>query len=466
MAQSSSSDSSSDIAGGDDFQQQLQQVEEWLTTGRTEDLCLAADAVAGLEQRVENADVDADVAGDGQLKYRLAVATARGHVERLRGDRELAVAAYTGVLELIAAGDFSEEERLMREANIWTCCGLAELAADSAEEWSSALKSFDKAIELRGKIGSPRNEVRWGQSAAWINRGEALEKMGGEENIREAVVANQQAAECLANFDLDQVPAFRSRMALTWMNRGELLATISERGWGDEAADCQAAYGTAVKILQEGRNAESPESQRLLAVCLANCSRARLRLRDFGSAGIDEARKGLDLIVAQRAGNEDDPALLHLEMTLRATLCRTMALAADAGTTGIDTDLVTDEVEAALAVVAGTGDMVKVIPVPLVAELFGCGAEVYARFQPEFLAEYLLEYLDPAAAPAGALCRMEACHEVAVSVLWREIGRFQKAGFAAAGSAEYEHRLTLLDDFQRCRSRLSEIRVGLGMEGS
>ncbi len=107
----------------------------------------------------------------------------------------------------------------------------------------------------------------------------------------------------------------------------------------------------------------------------------------------------------------------------------------------------------------------RVIPLPLVAELFSCGAEVYAKFQPQFLAEYLLEYLDPESEPAGALCRIEACHEVAVSMLWREIGRFQKEGFAAASSEEYAHRLNLLDDFQRCRSRLAKVREDLGIQG-
>ncbi len=461
MPQSSSSDSSSDIED-DELQQQLQQVEQWLTTGETEQLNLAADAVEGLEQRLENADAE----GERKLNHRLAVATARGHVERLRGDRESAVVAYAGALKLVAAGDYSTEERLLREANLWTCCGLAELAGESSAEWSSALKSFDKANSLRAEIESPGKEVLWGQSAAWINRGEALEKLGGEENIREAVVANQRAEECLADFDLDVVPAFRSRMALTWMNRGELLATITERGWADESRDCQAAYGKAVEILRKGSNAGAVESRRLLAVCLANSSRSHLRLGDFGKVGVDEASEGLELILEERAGNEEDPALLHLEMTLRVTLCRSMALAADAGTAGVDCDQVTDEVETALGVATGAGALTGVIPVPLIAELFGCGAETYSRFQPEFLAEYLLEYLDPASEPPGALCRIEACHEVAVSVLRREIGRFQKESFAAAGTAEYDRRLSLLDDFQRCRKRLGEAREDLGMEGN
>lgn len=463
MTQSSASESPSDVEDGDDeFQQALQQIEQWLASGEAEHLNLAGDAVENLERRVDSADADRD----GQRKYRLAVATARGHVERLRGDRESAVAAYAAALELVAAGDYSTEERLLREANLWTCCGLAELAGESAEEWSSALESFDKANALRSEIESPRNEVRWGQSAAWINRGEALEKLGGEENIRAAVVANQRAEECLAGFDLDEVPAFRSRMALTWMNRGELLATITERGWSDEASQCQAAYAKAVKILRAGSDAGAVESRRMLAVCLANSSRSHLRLGDFGTVGVDEAREGLGLILKERAGSLDDPALLHLEMTLRATLCRTMALAADAGTAGVDCDQVTDEVETALAVATGAGALAAVIPVPLITELFGCGAETYSRFQPEFLAEYLLEYLDPANQPPGALCRIEACHEVAVSVLWREIGRFQKEGFAAAGTTAYDRRLNLLDDFQRCRKRLGEAREDMGMEGN
>ncbi len=464
MAASSASDSSSDVDGDDDdpFQQHLQQIEQWLAGGQPAHWNLAAEAVERLQQGLESTDV----AAEELLKRRLALATARGHVERLRGNCQAALAAYRDALEMLAAGDYTREQRLMREANLWTCCGLAGLAGETAAEWSAALHSFDKSNALRDEIESPGQEVLWGQSAAWINRGEALEKLGGEENIRDAVLANQRAAECLAKFDLDQVPAFRSRMALTWMNRGELLATITEQGWADEAGQCQSAYAKAVEILRAGSNAGAVESRRLLAVCLANSSRSHLRLGDFGKAGVDQAREGLELILQERAGNADDPALLHLEMTLRATLCRTMALAADAGTAGVDCDQVTDEVETALEVATGAGELAGVIPVPLIAELFGCGAEVYARFQPEFLAEYLLEYLDPASQPPGALCRIEGCHAVAVSVLWREIGRFQKEGFAAAGSAEYDRRLSLLEDFQRCRTRLGEVREDLGLEGN
>jgi len=464
MDPSSSSEPSSETDGGNEIQQRLQEVEQWLSSGQAEDLSLAADAVGKLEQRIDNAGEGGD--GDARLTYRLAVATARGHVERLSGQLELAIAAYRGALELMAEGDFATEERLLREANLWTCCGLAELAGETEQEWSAALQSFDKANALRSEIESPRKEVLWAQSAAWINRAEVLEKLGGEENLREAVVSNQQAEQCLADFDLDEVPAFRSRMALTWMNRGELLATINEKQWGDETKACQEAYSNAAGLLRAASAEGQVENRRLLAVCLANSSRSHLRLGNFGIASVDEAREGLDLILQERAGNEADPNLLHLEMTLRATLCRSMALAADARTAGIDCDLVTDEVETALGVATEAGALSRGIPVQLIAELFGCGAEVYSRFQPEFLAEYLLEYLDPAGQPPGALCRIGVCHEVAASILYREIARFQEQDFATAGTAEYDHRLSLQESFQRCRTRLNEVREDLGMESS
>lgn len=386
-----------------------------------------------------------------------ALWTAAGHLDREAGRLSESVAAYDEALGRVKALDLTDELRNHREANLWTCRGLAQLAGETPGDWRAAMASFDEAIQRRSRQTEPDFDQCWGLAAAWMNRGEALEKLGGEDNLRAMANANETATTCLRDADLSRHPAIRTRLALAWMNRGRALAVLTERYGSGEGGLSLESYARAAEILRPGLEGGAVEPRRMLAVVLANLSRARLALNSAGTAeGEEEAREALSLIAEEE---KSDPRVAELGLVLRVTLCRTLGTLPGANERHEE---ITDLAEEGLWNGGQAWERWQAPPsLPLViGELFRCGAEAYQRHQPQFLAEYLLDHLDPERSRGrSVLSRLEPCHEAAVEILWRSIGQFQQGGFAGLGSEAFARHLDLFEEWQQCRQRLAEIRA-------
>lgn len=379
-----------------------------------------------------------------------ALWTGMGHVERESGLLEEAVAAYDKALGTLG------EVRDARAGNLWIVRGLSQLSGPSPEHWRAAVASFDRAIALRESDGGQDFPLRWGLAAAWMNRGEALEKLGGEENLREMLGSNARAAELLTEADFDKGPVVRTRLALIWMNQGRALAVLTERFGAGEGEASLAAYARAADILRPGVEQGAVEPRRMLAVVLANLSRARLTLSPVGTPeGEREALEALSIVIADE---ESDPWGAELGLVLRVTLCRTLATLPGE----IRHEEITDLAEEGL----GKGGQAWArwqgppsLPV-VIGELFRCGALAYQRHQPQFFAEFLLDHLDPERARSPVFL-MVPCHEAAEELLRRSIGQFQQSGFAGLGTEGFAKNLDLFEEWQQCRRRLAEIREAL-----
>jgi len=95
--------------------------------------------------------------------------------------------------------------------------GLDLLALETVSAWQQALACFDRALELRrGQPLEDRPWQRWGLIVAWMNRADALHRLGRHEA---SLQAYDEAAAHLQLLPLETEPAFRWRLGLAWMNR-------------------------------------------------------------------------------------------------------------------------------------------------------------------------------------------------------------------------------------------------------
>jgi len=308
----------------------LRQVEDRLGMGDTASLDSAEEIISHLQFLLE------DWKRGGAppqiwFEWAASVATAKGHLERLRYRLEDSSSAYLLALEFWRRSGLDAETRAMRSANLHTYLGLAHLAARRSELLSRALDHFDSSIRIRETVTVRDTTWRWAMSAAMINRGDALAGMKTEGSLREAIFSYEKGAGLIEDFDFDGNTMYRSRYALCHQNIGQAmveLRSLSGNGGGSEGCDWEPArecFEKAVSVLRDGLALGSEESRRMLAMVLTNKSRAGMMMeKERPESCVAEAREALDLIRGYDAG---DWELLNLDLTARLALCLALGLA-------------------------------------------------------------------------------------------------------------------------------------------
>ncbi|MCB1063989.1 MAG: hypothetical protein KDN20_13835 [Verrucomicrobiae bacterium] len=422
----------------------LIKVEQDLLVGDSRSLSSAEKRINTLESLLPSFPRTPDL-----TKIQISFLTAKAHLQRAQCRYDDSVILYDQALTKLNEFTLDRQYQDRQKANLWTCRGIGLLGAKA---WQAAIQSFDQAIAIRRR--SSDSGAHWGLAAALINRGEALGKLGGDANWTAAVEAQEQAIDALAIFAFEKNPGIANRLALAWMNRGEALAQLTEKHGADRASDSMDSYDKASQILEPLAGAGHPDSARVLAVILANGSRARLRF-SHGAPEVTAqlARRALLLVADQ---TNLDRELLEVVLTASLTLCR--SLLQSEPSEDLDAEI-TEIADSALSTLAARWqyDPEDETLVSLASEVFLCGADAYLRYQPHFLTDYLLDQLDPDRSPA-VLSQVEVCHEAAVRILWRGLGEFQRAGFADIGSERFDSQLSRQTEWQQCRERLKKVR--------
>ena len=429
----------------------LEEVEQGIGTGDGESLDAAEARLSAAQRTFEEST---GVSESKINHFSVVVATLWGHLKRAREQFREADDAYLFAHQLLMNSSGADSVRDRREAGLWTYRGLSQVSINSTDMLASAVQCFETAISIRSREEDPGFETRWSLAAAWMNRGDALGRLPGRTNLEEVIVSNEKAEKLLDGFSLESNTAFRTRLAMTLLNRGEAYVRLSTQYGGEYAEDALASFGRAVDMLREGVKQGNEESRRMLAVALTNLCRSRLVLFQTGSQESSaEAREALQIVTATSELNAD---LILMDLTCRVVLCRSLENPADVkGTTSEMTDLVEEGLARAMSLVVD--GVVPPALCGLVSELFRCGADVYRRYLPRFLAEYLLDHLDPERGES-VFSNCALCHEVAVESLWTAIAIIQEKGFSGMGSSEFDREADLQTDWNKCRERLAEIR--------
>ncbi len=245
-------------------------------------------------------------------------------------------------------------------------------------DWLTALRHFDRAVELR-EAQPWRGDVEsaWILAAAWINRSDALRFLGQPE---EGIHSLDRAIEAMNFVPLSENPAYPNRLILAWINRATACGEIQR------ADDALAGFSTAENLLAEWRDT-TPERKMLTSMLHANRARVLLDLGRTIDAWHD----------SQQAVNflsELEPVAPVIEAAIhaRGILCRALALLLDEPRGAEQAEdwiaRATDAAEEALALARTSGYRSVWI-----ADLVRYGARIYRICQPHFLGEFIHEWL-------------------------------------------------------------------------
>ena len=289
----------------------------------------------------------------------------------------------------------SKVQAIDAQASVLMKRGIALMADARPEAASEALACFDQALDLRAGLPLDQSPVlRYGLAACWLNRADAMMRLGGGPQVSEAVRSCDEAIGVLRVLNFADDPRFPRRLAMAHHNRAMFLMAQ-----GGRLEDVIASFQEARAVLEHPEAAPVEDGRHLLAVVWMNLAnvQAAAATPEFESAARFAATQALELVEASETVDE---AAAEVGLNARHALCRTCAtrLAAPSGTP----DAMPDDVhEATDAVDDGLGLIAKWEQKGVsrfrrcAADLIRFGARVYLVYQPQFLEEFLNENLDP-----------------------------------------------------------------------
>ena len=264
---------------------------------------------------------------------------------------------------------------------------------------------FDQALELRR--GLPIDAVpilRYGLAACWLNRADALVRLGNATQITEALRSFDEGIRLLHGLPLGADARFPRRLAMAYQNRGLALQVQ-----GGRAGEAIAAFTEAIAILDHHQAALIADRQYLLAVVWMNLANARAAEANADSESLarDAALRAIALVADVEV---DDADAAEVGLKARHVLCQTIAVRLPEMTAGNET--MPDDVHEATDVADDGLGLVRRWEHKgvdrfrgIAYDLFRFGARVYARYQPQFLHEFVLDNMDPGqSSPAYANC--------------------------------------------------------------
>jgi tetratricopeptide (TPR) repeat protein len=268
-------------------------------------------------------------------------------------------------------------------------------AADSGAV-SEALQLFDRALEIRRRLPVAEIPVlRYGLAACWLNRADALVRLGGAERIASALLAYDEGIALVRGLPLDEDPRFPRRLAIAYQNRG--LAIQAQRAAA--FADAIVAFTTALEVL-DGVHAEAISDRTYLRAAVS-LNLANALAADAGPDSWPRAREAAERAMMLVAGSEaDELPAAEVGLKARHVFCRVIArgqsLEVVDGSISDDVHEATDIVDDGLALARRWEQKGEARFRPIACDLFRFGARVYAFFQPQFLTEFVRENLDAA----------------------------------------------------------------------
>ena len=290
--------------------------------------------------------------------------------------------------------DSSEVKAIDGQASVLMKRGIALMDSGRPDVIPEALDCFNQARELRSRL--PIREVpllRYGLAACWLNRADALVRLGDTAQISTALQSYDEGIALLQDLPFAEDARYSRRLAIAHQNRGLALQAQGMAG----VADAVTAFGDAIAVLAHEHAAAIPDRDHLMAVVCVNLAIAQAALgTDESCSRARDAATGAIAIVKEV--EERDEHAAEVGLMARHVLCHTMARhlsATSDGTVNEDVHETTDIVDEGLGL-ARRWEQAGVVRFRAIAhDLFRFGARVYALYQPHFLDEFVRDNLDP-----------------------------------------------------------------------
>ncbi len=317
-----------------------------------------------------------------------------------------------------------------------------------------AVHCFDQAIALRRTLSlaeSPR--YRYGLAAGWMNRGDALARLGSNDQLSESMKSYDEALDLLRSLSLAEDPLYPRRLSIAWINRGVALQKQETIATRKEAI---RSFREALAVLKNPVADAIPDNHLLQAGALTNLAGAMLDIEQPAQEAQQLAQQALALI-----GESEKSNLVAAGASFKArhVLCRAIAAGSRDGHS-ISPDAIavaTDAVDEGLAL-ARHWQQRREGDFQLIAEdLFRFGCRIYQSDQSTFLVEFILESLDPEKTK-GALQLNSDTHAAAVAAIWSALKEIQSTGFQTLSTPRFEQMLDNLRQLSVTEERLKKLR--------
>jgi tetratricopeptide (TPR) repeat protein len=258
---------------------------------------------------------------------------------------------------------------------------------------ADALPYFDRALELRRRLPTEVSMQAYGLAACWLNRGEALTRLGPDYHAL-ALRSYEEALALLRTLPLGDDARFSRRLAIALQNRALVLAAQIPPA----SSDAIAALVDAIAVLDSAESMNVLERDYLLAVVWMNLANIHASRDTIVSdlAAREAARRTLALVKEQE---HEDAGVAEAGLKARHVLCHLVArrLSGQAESEALMADVhdATDLADEGLGLVREWERRGVERFRNLASDLFRFGARVYAFYQTHFLHEFLSEQLDP-----------------------------------------------------------------------
>jgi hypothetical protein len=261
---------------------------------------------------------------------------------------------------------------------------------------SEALACFDRALDMRVDLPQDTGLQRFLVAACWLNRADALIRLGGGPQVAEAMRSYDEGIALARTLPMEEDPRYPRRLAIAHQNRALLLQAQQ----GPAAPPAVAAFVDALAVLDDDAAAAIDDREQMLATVLMNLANARAweGTEDSCALAHADAKRALDLVAARE---HDDAEAVAVGLGARHVLCRTLAQrltqSSDPNSEAAPEDIhdATDTADDALALVRDREQRGDTRFRALAFDIFRFGARVYAIYQPHFLAEFISDNLDP-----------------------------------------------------------------------
>ncbi|HEX4346783.1 MAG TPA: hypothetical protein VHZ73_04385 [Vicinamibacterales bacterium] len=266
------------------------------------------------------------------------------------------------------------------------------LLEESTSNGEAALALFDRALELRSRLPMDVPAHAYGLAACWLNRADALARIGGLDWTTHALGAYDEAVALLRPLALDDDVRFPRRLAIAYQNRALVLVSQDPPA----TADAAATLTEAIAVLEQ--SGAFDDREHLLAVVWMNLANVHAIA---GTDGSDlAARHAAQHAIAQVAPHEREYiGAAQVGLSARVVVCQTIARrlpnVAAGDTMPEEVHEATDFVDEGLSVVRHWEQQGPTPFRNIAADLFRFGARVYIHYQPHFLNEFVRENLDP-----------------------------------------------------------------------
>lgn len=320
--------------------------------------------------------------------------------------------------------------------------GIARLNESTPGSVVESLKYFDEALALRRAL--PPSDDPWAShvlAASWMNRADALTRLGGPENLAEAVRSYDEALAVLRGIPLDANPLYRRRFAIAWMNRG---LTLVARGSAESLRDAVHSFDQGIAALA------NVADEKILVGC-AWMNRANALFRQQPPQ-LDAAHySAYDALAILARHEANDLAAAESGLKARHIICQVTAesLAAQPVDPASLIASAYHAVETGLQLARGWEQRGETRFRQLATGLFHFGTALCQRHQPATLAAFLRENVG---AVESVDAYAAACQALAGA--WQQI---QNEGFAVVSTPRLEQWIEILRTWDAAHGRLREL---------